>query len=455
MGKGFKVKKAKLTGRIVTPEDPNYEQARTNSNLNNSKYPSIIVFCQRTKDVVNAIKWARENNEPFRVRSGRHSYENFSLLNKGLVIDISDMNNMAINLQDMSVKIEAGANLGKVYRELWEKGVTIPAGTESSVGIVGLTLGGGIGMLSRLFGLTCDNLLEIEIVIASGQDGAKMIQANRQHNNDLFWASCGGGGGNFGIVTSLTFKLHAISDVSLFSITWGWSDFELAFDTWQKWAPFTDRRLTSQIELKTKEFGEIVSQGEFVGSTAELKKLLRPLRKAGSPINIWIKEVPYIKAVEFFDLPSGNQPALNKRSGSFIERPLPFVAIKRMKEFLTHAPNPNTTIWQQSLRGAVSEIAPNHTAYFYRNAIMVQEYNTSWKNPDEERQSIKWVEDIRRTLSPYTTGDYVNFPDRFIQDWPTAYYGRNFRRLREVKTKYDPFNVFQFPQSIPPISKWL
>ncbi|MCT6816579.1 MAG: FAD-dependent oxidoreductase, partial [Lysinibacillus fusiformis] len=113
MGKGFKVKKAKLTGRIVTPEDPNYEQARTNNNLNNSKYPSIIVFCQRTKDVVNAIKWARENNEPFRVRSGRHSYENFSLLNKGLVIDISDMNNMAINLQDMSVKIEAGANLGK------------------------------------------------------------------------------------------------------------------------------------------------------------------------------------------------------------------------------------------------------------------------------------------------------------------------------------------------------
>ncbi|EAZ84656.1 FAD-dependent oxidase [Bacillus sp. B14905] len=455
MGKGFKVKKAKLTGRIVTPEDPNYEQARTNNNLNNSKYPSLIVFCQRTKDVVNAIKWARENNEPFRVRSGRHSYENFSLLNKGLVIDISDMNNIAINLQDMSVKIEAGANLGKVYRELWEKGVTIPAGTESSVGVVGLTLGGGIGMLSRLFGLTCDNLLEIEIVIASGQDGAKMIQANRQHNNDLFWASCGGGGGNFGIVTSLTFKLHAISEVSLFSITWGWSDFELAFDTWQKWAPFTDSRLTSQIELKTKEVGEIVSQGEFVGSTAELKKLLRPLRKAGSPINIWIKEVPYIKAVEFFDLPSGNQPMLYKRSGSFIERPLPFEAIKRMKGFLTHAPNPNTTIWQQSLRGAVSEIAPNHTAYFYRNAIMAQEYNTSWKNPDDERQNIKWVEDIRRALSPYTTGDYVNFPDRFIQDWPTAYYGRNFRRLREVKTKYDPFNVFQFPQSIPPISKWL
>ncbi|WP_196426713.1 FAD-binding oxidoreductase [Lysinibacillus cavernae] len=449
------MKKAKLTGRIVTPEGPDYEQARTNNNLNNPKYPSKIVFCQETKDVVNALKWVRENNEPFRIRSGRHNYENFSLLNKGLVIDVSDMNNMFINLPKMTVKIDAGANMGKVYRELWEKGVTIPAGTESSVGLVGLTLGGGFGMLSRPFGLTCDNLIELEMVVASGHEGAQIIRANREQNNDLFWASCGGGGGNFGIVTSLTFNVHAINDVSLFSITWGWDDFELAFDAWQKWAPYTDERLTSQIELKSKEIGEIVAQGEFVGGAAELKKLLRPLRKAGSPISIWIKEVPYIKAIEFFDVPSGNQPALRKRSGSFIARPFPYEAIKRMKEFLANAPNSNTTIWQQALRGAVSEIAPSRTAYYYRNALIAQEYNTSWKNSNEEEQNIKWVENLRRALSPYTTGDYVNFPDRFIQDWPTAYYGRNFKRLREVKTKYDPFNVFQFPQSIPPIRTWL
>lgn len=343
------MKKAKLTGRVVTPEDTDYEQARTNNNLNNPKYPSIIVFCQETKDVVNALKWARENDEAFRIRSGRHSYENFSLVNKGLVIDVSEMNNISINLSEMTTKIGAGANMGKVYRALWEHGVTIPAGTESSVGVVDLTLGGGIGMLSRLFGLTCDNLMEIEMVVASGQDGARRIRANKQQNNDLFWASRGGGGGNFGIVTSLTFKLHAIRNVSLFSITWGWDDFEAAFDAWQKWSPYTNERLTSQMELKTKEVGEIVAQGEFIGTAAELKKLLRPLRKTGSPTSIWIKEVPYIQAVEFFDIPSGNQPALRKRSGSFIERPLPHEAIQRMKKFLAHAPNPNTTIWQQAL----------------------------------------------------------------------------------------------------------
>jgi len=449
------LKKVKLTGRIVTPDDLGYEQARTNNNLNNPKYPSVIVFCQDTKDVINALNWARENNEPFRIRSGRHSYENYSLLNKGLVIDISDMNDIQLNLQEMTVKIEAGANLGSVYRVLGEQGVTIPAGTESSVGVVGLTLGGGIGMLSRPFGLTCDNLIEIEMVGVSGHEGATVIQANRQKNSDLLWASCGGGGGNFGIVTSLTFKLHPINDVAIFSITWGWEDFERAFDAWQKWAPYTDERLTSQIELKSKEIDEIVAQGEFVGSASELKKLLRPLRKTGTPRNIWIKEVPYLKAVEFFDIPSGNQPALRKRSGSFIERPFPHAAIVQMKEFLAKPPNRNTTIWQQSLGGAVGQVAPNRTAYYYRNALMAQEYNTSWKKPKEEEKNIRWVENVRRALSPYTTGDYVNFPDRYIKDWLTAYYGRNVRRLREVKSKYDPLNVFHFPQSIPPNRKWL
>ncbi|MGG2082641.1 FAD-binding oxidoreductase [Lysinibacillus pakistanensis] len=449
------MKKVKLTGRIVTPDDPGYEQARTNNNLNNPKYPSVIVFCQDTKDVINALNWARENNEPFRIRSGRHSYENYSLLNKGLVIDISDMNDIQLNLQEMTVKIEAGANLGSVYRVLGEQGVTIPAGTESSVGVVGLTLGGGIGMLSRPFGLTCDNLIEIEMVGVSGHEGATVIQANRQKNSDLLWASCGGGGGNFGIVTSLTFKLHPINDVAIFSITWGWEDFERAFDAWQKWAPYTDERLTSQIELKSKEIDEIVAQGEFVGSASELKKLLRPLRKTGTPRNIWIKEVPYLKAVEFFDIPSGNQPALRKRSGSFIERPFPHAAIVQMKEFLAKPPNRNTTIWQQSLGGAVGQVAPNRTAYYYRNALMAQEYNTFWKKPKEEEKNIRWVENVRRALSPYTTGDYVNFPDRYIKDWLTAYYGRNVRRLREVKSKYDPLNVFHFPQSIPPNRKWL
>lgn len=452
--RGYRLKKVKLTGRIVTPRDANYEQARTNNNLSVSKFPSQIVFCQRTKDVIHALRWAQEKKEPFRIRSGRHSYENFSLVTKGLIIDVSEMNKITVNGATMTAKIEAGANLGKVYQTLWKHGFTLPAGTESSVGVVGLTLGGGIGMLSRPFGLTCDNLVEVEIVTATGHGGAELIKANKQTNPDLFWACRGGGGGNFGIVTSLTFKLHPIVKASIFSITWGWGDFEAAFDSWQKWAPYTDERLTSQIELKTKQVGEIVAQGVFLGSPSKLKRLLKPLCTTGSPIKVCVKEVPYIQAIKFFDVPSGNKPSLWKRSGSFIERPFPKRAIKEMKALLEKAPNKNASIWQQSLGGAVGNVSPNATAYYYRKALIAQEYLTTWKDHQEEGQNIRWIEQVRNALSPYTAGDYVNFPDFYIKNWPTAYYGGNFRRLREVKTKYDPRNVFQFEQSIPPIRKW-
>lgn len=448
------LEKTKLTGRIVTPDDSEYEQARTNNNLSVPKFPRLIVFCQNVKDVLNALKWARENRIPFRVRSGRHSYENFSLVNGGLVIDISEMCNITVNREEMTAKIEAGANLGQVYNELWKYGTTIPAGTESSVGVVGLTLGGGIGMLTRLFGLTCDNLLEIEMVRASGHVDAKLIKANKKHNSDLFWACRGGGGGNFGIVTSLTFRVHPISKVSVFSITWEWEDFEAAFDAWQNWAPNTDVRLTSEIELKSKEANQIIAQGEFVGTSSKLKQLLQPLINTGSPTNVVIKEVAYIEAVQFFDEPSGNRPAYRKRSGSFLNKPFSKKAILTMKQFLENAPNEHSGIWHQSLGGEAGRIAPNKTAFYYRDAIIAQEYLATWNNPTEERQNIRWIEALRNALSSSTTGDYVNWPDRLIRDWPRAYYGENFNRLREVKTAYDPFNVFKFPQSIPPFKRW-
>ncbi len=447
------MEKPELTGRIVTPTDPEYEQAIINNNLNDQKYPKIIVFCQNTEDVLNALKWARKKCTPFRVRSGRHSYENFSLVNDGLIIDISEMCNIQVDLETMTAKIEAGASLGKVYQELWEYGVTIPAGTESSVGLAGLALGGGIGMLSRVFGLTCDNLLEVEMVKASGHQDAELIKANKQLHHDLFWACCGGGGGNFGIVTSFTFKLHPVSQVSVFSITWGWDDFEAAFDAWQHWAPETDECLTSEIECRAKIANEIIAQGEFVGSASKLQRLLQPLLETGSPTNILIKEVPYIEAVRFFDEPSGNLPAYRKRSGSFVAKPFPRKAILEMKHFLANAPNRDSAIWQQSLTGAVGRVAPDETAFYYRDVRIAQEYLTTWHHPFEERENIRWIEQVRRALSRYTTGDYVNWPDRFIKDWLTAYYGKNVNRLREVKTIYDPFNVFKFPQSIPPFRK--
>ncbi|WP_408009950.1 FAD-binding oxidoreductase [Pseudalkalibacillus sp. A8] len=441
---------SELTGRIVLSDDPEYRKARKNLNLFKSKFPGAIVFCQEEKDVLNALKFARENDIPFRVRSGRHSYQNFSILNKGIVIDISEMNTVSVNRFQRTAIIEAGADIGNVYNSLWEHGFALPAGTEYSVGIAGLTLGGGIGYLSRLYGLTCDNLLGARIVVPKGESGAEIIEATKYKNRELFWACCGGGGGNFGIVTLFKFRVHPIKDVSLFRVEWDFDQLENVYDVWQNWAPFTDNKLTSSIELKAKSQNLLLAEGQYVGPKEELIELIRPLIKVTEPRKVQVAELPFNKAFDYFNYPAGNIPSYFKRSGSFVYEPIPEKGIKIMKRFLELAPNEDAQIWQQALSGAVQKVRPTNTAYYHRNALIAQEYNTTWKNGEEASKNIQWVLALRKHLEPYTEGDYVNWPDLSIRDWPETYYGENFDRLRKVKNQIDPMNVFRFQQSIPP-----
>ncbi|WP_245837338.1 FAD-dependent oxidoreductase [Virgibacillus phasianinus] len=453
-----------LTGRIIRRGDPGYPEARKNFNLYYSKFPEAIVFCEEEKDVLNALKYVRESKVPFRVRSGRHSYQNFSLLDNGIVIDISELNAIKVDTSKDIAVIKAGCELGNVYQTLWQHGrtlpsgihssagSTIPAGTQSSVGIAGLTLGGGIGYLSRVFGLTCDNLLNVRIAVPKGKDDVKVLEANSRKNSELFWACCGGGGGNFGIVTEFTFRIHPIKNVSIFQAEWDFDQLETAFDSWQHWAPFADRRLTSSIELKAKSENTIQALGQFLGSKDELKKLIRPLVKNTSPRKVQVTTIPFNQAVNFFNNPAGNIPSYFKRSGAYIYKPLPNEGIKIMKRFLENAPNENAAIWQQSLAGAVQDKAPSETAYYHRNALIAQEYNTRWTKDEVASRNVQWVYSLRKHLTPYTRGNYVNWPDILIRDWPRTYYGDNFDQLRKVKTKVDPMNVFRFKQSIPPFS---
>ncbi|HHT7189679.1 TPA: BBE domain-containing protein [Bacillus cereus] len=210
-----------------------------------------------------------------------------------------------------------------------------------------------------------------------------------------------------------------------------------------KWAPYIDKRLTSSIELFSKQQNKIEVKGEFVGPPSELHSLLSPLLETGSP-SLFIDEVPYIEVVQFFN--SGNIPENFKRSGSYVYKPIPLKGIQIMQYFLSHAPNKDASIWFQSLVGAVENLSPHEN----RKAIIAQEYITSWKCDDEENRNIRWVKDSRENLDPYTLGDYVNWPDIDIKNWQTSYYGSNFQRLRKIKTIYDPCNVFRFQQSIPP-----
>ncbi|WP_342548001.1 FAD-binding oxidoreductase [Paenibacillus sp. FSL P2-0089] len=452
MAQKLKKKSTRLTGRIVIPGNPSYNTARMEFNRRFSKFPRVIVFCQRTQDVINAVKWARERGIRLRVRSGRHSYEAFSAVSGGIIIDVSEMNKVKVDRKNRLAIVQTGNPLARVYKKLWNKRVAIPAGTAPDVGVAGLTLGGGIGLLSRKFGLTCDNLKQVKMVVASGRYGAKTIVANRKKHSDLLWASRGGGGGNFGAATEYTFRVRPISSVSIYSITWKWRDLEKVFPAWQRWAPSVTNRLTSTIEVSAKQVGTIVSTGQLLGGAEELRRLIRPLLRAGTPVKVMVKTVPFIEATKFFAEADLNLEPKFKITGAYGFQPLPPEGVRIIRDFLSKAPNRHSSVWSQSLGGAgsaVSRVSPAETAYPHRKAETIYELSARWRNSREQERNIQWVERFRRALRPFVKGDYVNFPDLQIKNWPKAYYGENFGRLKQVKRKYDPHNVFRFAQSIP------
>lgn len=433
-----------LTSNIIRPDSNSYNSARTNFNTHFSKYPCIIAFCESVSDVRKVIKYARKQELPIRIRGGRHCFEAFSLIDGGMIIDLSKMKKVYIDKIKNVAVVQAGIANNTLYKALWEEGLTIPSGTRPTVGVAGLTLGGGIGMLSRKLGLTCDNLLEVEMVDANGE----VIYANNEENCDLFWASRGGGGGNFGIITSLSFKAYPISDVSIYKIYWDWMDIEAVIDAWQRWAPYTDNNLTCELQSMSKEAGVIISDGQFVGPKEKLSKLLQTLLEAGHPQRVKIETVPYIEAVQMF---AGNtEPHKFKNTGAFVYKSLPLKALDVIRYFLEHTPNDKSSIWSQSLGGAVNTIPPNATAFFHRDAKFIIQYITFWEEDCEAGENICWANEFRKAMLPFSVGDYVNFADENILNWPKAYYGTNFDKLRKIKSKYDPENIFVFPQSIPP-----
>ena len=262
-----------LTGRVIWPQDPDYDEARQSFNARFSRFPAAIVVCDNTDDVRNAVRWARQEGMPLRARSGGHSYEAFSVVDDGLVIDVGGLTEVDVDVARGEAVVGAGVRLLDCYRRLWDHGVTIPGGTCPGVGIAGLTLGGGIGFLSRQYGLTCDNLLAVELVDADG----RVLRASESEHADLFWALRGGGGGNFGIATAFTFRVHPIGDVVVCTVTWPWDDAAEVLDAWQRWAPGVDERLSVALAVAHPSAGTISATGLFTGSAVELPSLLEPL----------------------------------------------------------------------------------------------------------------------------------------------------------------------------------
>ncbi|MGE7906687.1 FAD-binding oxidoreductase [Peribacillus sp. NPDC094092] len=433
-----------LTGRVILQGSPGYDEARQNYNGRFNKFPKVIVYCEVTQDVVNAILWARKQQLPFRVRSGGHSYEAFSLVDGGLVIDVSGLQKLQINKEGGTAQIGAGFRLLPLYEALWKERVTIPSGTCPTIGVSGITLGGGYGLLSRLFGMTCDNVLEVEMVTPQG----KIIRANDSQHSNLFWACRGGGDGSFGVITSFTFRVHPIENVTRYRISWDFDDLEKVVRYWQTWAPHTDARLTSLLLVPAQNQGDLRSSGVFVGSEQELRQIMRPLQEATKPKTAEFHYTTWIEAARLFAGRLVKQDKF-KHSSAYAYEPLSDAALGVLIHNLQTAPGTANVIAFDSYGGSISQVPTNATAFVHRKALFVIQYQSYWVQDAEADKNIQWIEQFRKSMLPYTRGAFRDYCDSMIPDWATAYFGENLARLKKVKQMYDPENLFRFEQSIP------
>ena len=447
-----------LTGRIVRRGDADHGAARISYNRLFEHDPTVIVFARETQDVVNALAWARQNDVELRVRSGGHSLEGWSSVDDGIVIDVSEMKSATIDLASNTATVGAGLNQLEAVTALGEAGFAAPTGTEGTVGLVGATLGGGFGLLTRNFGMASDNLLAAEVVVASNDGGAQAIVADEQNNADLLWALRGAGNGNFGVVTSLTYKIHPLTQTIYVTATWpGLDDLPEVFDAWQRTAPHADNRLTSQLEILREKITLIAVLAS--GSEEQATALLAPILSVGSP-DVSTTSASWSDTYTGFQIPPAEEAANWKFFSQFVSDPFPARAIGLVCEYMSKAPTPDSNYFTNAFGGAVTDSEPSGgSAFAHRNAIFYAEPGAGWgvrggtpATADPLTAKCQaWIAEFHQALAPYVNGAYVNVPNAGMTDWETAYWGAGVDRLRAVKAKYDPTNVFSFEQSIAPV----
>jgi hypothetical protein len=434
-----------LTGRVITPSDKDYCLLRLEYNRDINKFPLAIVYCYSPMDASNAIKWCRRNQIGLRIRTGGHNYEGYSTDTDVIVIDTSFMNQIEIDSEQDIVKIQAGSRLGSIYLKLAEEGYAFNGGTCPSVGISGLVLGGGIGLSCRNFGLVIDNLLEIQIV----NDNGLLITANRQNNPELFWACRGAGGGNFGVVTSYSFRIHKVDKVTLIQLRWDETSRERFLVLWQHWLKTADRRISCFAGFNKEG---IYLNGFFYGNKAEAEEILKGfLLLPGLLANSSIAYVPFIYAVRAIGAFYG-PPGRFKATGRFVYKTLSENNIKRLVKYVDNSPGEdNCYIRVYSLGGEIKKIPNNYSAYYYRNAKYIIGITSDWEKEDNAKLYKDWVAEVFQYVKPLTYGSYVNFPYAELENYGYAYYGKNYHNLRKIKKTYDPDNIFKFQQSIRPL----
>lgn len=439
-----------LTGDIVTPFEPIYSEARQGFNRAIQQFPIIIVYCGSKCDVSNAVVWAREHCVPIRIRSGGHNYEGYSNGDCTLVIDISRMNHMCINECLEQLTIQSGATNEQVYEFVASKGYPFPGGTCPSVGVSGYALGGGWGLSCRNFGLGCDSLVEIELINYEGN----IIKASRENHVDLFWACQGAGGGNFGVIVSMIFHLPPkVNNVTLIEIDYlnvDSSEQEKFLAIWQDWLQTADPRITliSRIYNSVDDGLAMLVRGIFYGREQEAKDIVADfLLLCGAEYSI--ESMTFLEAVSII---GSSYPSYERFQSvsRFVLRDFNCTEISKLVGLISERPRGSvfTGISMYALGGRVSEIGTDDTAFFYRKANYIIWLETIWEESRYAKDNREWINNQFPYLESVTTGSYVNFPYAKLPNYLEEYYGSHACILKDIKMKYDPLNIFSFPQGI-------
>lgn len=448
-----------LAGKLRLPGDSGYDTARLTFNpLFDARRPGAVASIANADDVKACITFARGHALKVAARSGGHSYGGYSQPDKALVVDLRAMNSVDVAADGTTV-VGAGARLIDVYEAVAAAGRCIPAGSCPSVGVSGLTLGGGIGVLARLHGLTCDALVGADVVLADGS----LKTVNEENDADLFWALRGGGGGNFGIVTSFTFAApEAPRTVVVFSLQFPAGSATDVLGAWQSWIATLPNEAWSNCVVPAGSTPSIRVGGSFVGTKTAIDSLIDDFVAQAhvQPTKCSVVEKTYIDAMRYFGGCSTKTLAQchvkTEGAGGILERQ-GFVASSRMLEAPMSDPSAVTTLLKRysgmdvlfdSLGGKVAEIAPDATAFPHRNALAsVQIYKGA--SADSKATVTRQVGEVQAALADIVGGGtYINYIDPNQIDWRRASYKENLGKLESVSKAYDPDGFFAFAQSI-------
>ncbi len=467
-----------LAGQLARPGDASYPAAKLLFDPRfDGQHPAGIAYVANAHDVSTCLAFARRLGVPFAVRSGGHSYAGWSG-SSGLIIDVSNLKTVAVS--GTTATVGAGTRLIDFYHGLAAKGRAVPGGSCPTVGIAGLTLGGGIGVTARAYGLTCDSLESVQIVTANG--AVVTATGGTSQYSDLFWACQGGGGGNFGVVTSFTFRTGPAPAPVLFSLSWPWSQAARVVAAWQSWAPNAPDALWSNLHLAAAPGGttpRVSVGGCYLGSDADAANLLSRLygKVGSSPSSHFLSyPQPFLTAMlieagcsslgyQACHLPSfASGGKLGRASefakSDFFTTPLSSAGIGTLLAGVTAlqrvagAAGGVGGIAFDALGGAVNRVKPGATAFVHRNALFSAQYTTGWTvgaGATGIRNQQTWLRKYWNSMRRYASGQaYQNYVDPDLANWRQAYYGANYPRLAAVKQKYDPAGLFTFPQAITP-----